>query len=172
MNARIKILVTLLLLLSGMLTAQERVSGEALVQLKREHDIAAFVDDMNAELGLLAGVKSKQCVYERMGIWLVSFDETSVAMRDFIHLAKQHEAVAQAQVNHIIRERVIPNDPFFSQQWHHQQSVNDDFAVTKGFRELLYHHRNQSSHVETSSSVPMALTNASSSVDSPVCSSN
>lgn len=126
MNARIKTLVTLLLLLSGMLTAQERVSGEALVQLKREHEIGEFVDDMNAELGLLAEVKSKQCVYERMGIWLVTFDETSVAMRDFIYLAKQHEAVAQAQVNHIIRERVIPNDPFFEQQWHHQQANDHD----------------------------------------------
>ena len=126
MNARNTILVTLLLLLSGMLTAQERVSGEALVQLKREYDIAEFVTDMNAELGLLAKVKSKQCVYERMGIWLVTFDETSVAMRDFLYLAKQHEAIAQAQVNHIIRERVIPNDPFFSQQWHHQQANDHD----------------------------------------------
>lgn len=126
MNPRIILLYTLLCCLSAILKAQERTFGEALVQLKHEHDITVFIDDMNAELGLLAEVKSKQCVYERMGIWLVTFDETSVAMRDFLYLAKQHAAVAQAQVNHIIRERIIPNDPFFSQQWHHQQADDHD----------------------------------------------
>jgi hypothetical protein len=126
MNVRIHILIALLLLLTGTLAAQERIAGEALVQVRHQSQVDALIDDLNAELGLLAEVKIVQCVYDRMGIWLVRFNENEVTMRDFLYAAKQHDAVAQAQVNHIIRERVIPNDPFFSQQWHHQQADDHD----------------------------------------------
>jgi len=57
MNARIILLLVGLFLLNGILPAQERMTGEAIVQLHSGHDIAIFVSDMNAQLGLTSEVK-------------------------------------------------------------------------------------------------------------------
>lgn len=110
----------------GTVSSQQRRNGEAILQLQQGEDIASFIYDLNSDLGLLAEVKPVMCLYERMRVWLVSFNESEIPMRDFLYAAKKHSAIAQAQVNHIITERVVPNDPFFSEQWHHQQTNDHD----------------------------------------------
>lgn len=126
MNPRIILILVCLFLLNGILPAQERMIGEAIVQLKSDRDIATFVSNMNAQLGLTAEVKESHCIYERMNLWLVEFNEEEIPMRDFIYHAKKNSGVAQAQVNHIVAQRLVPDDPFFAQQWHHQQADDHD----------------------------------------------
>jgi serine protease len=106
--------------------AQHRRQGEAIVQLKSGSSIDACMSDMNQQLGLLANVKSIQCIYSRMNLWLVSFDEEQINMRDFLYELKKSDLVLQAQCNHIVEKRLVPDDPFFSQQWHHQQANDHD----------------------------------------------
>jgi hypothetical protein len=126
MNPRINLILVCLFLMNGILLAQERMTGEAIVQLKSDSDIATFVSEMNAQLGLTAEVKESHCIYQRMNLWLVAFNENAISMRDFIYEAQSNPSVSEAQVNHIIEERLIPDDPFFSQQWHHQQANDHD----------------------------------------------
>jgi serine protease len=126
MNTRIILLLVCLFLLNGILPAQVRMTGEAIVQLHSGHDIATFVSDMNAQLGLTAEVKESRCIYPRMNLWLVAFNEENIPLRDFLYHAKMNAAVAQAQVNHIVAQRLVPDDPFFEQQWHHQQANDHD----------------------------------------------
>lgn len=92
------------------------MTGEAIAQLKS--DIATFISDMNAQLGLTAEVKKSHCIYGRMNLWLVEFNEEEIPMRDFLYHAKKNSEVVQAQVNHIVAQPLVPNDPFFEQQWH------------------------------------------------------
>ncbi len=108
------------------MVAQQRIEGEAIVQLKTNVSIASFISAMNDELGLLAETRSTKCIYPRMNLWLVQFNEDEISMRDFLYHAKKNRSVVQAQVNHIIAERLIPDDPFFEQQWHHQQANDHD----------------------------------------------
>ena len=115
-----------MLFLNAMLFAQQRMPGQALVQLKAQSDIHLFVDEMNAQLGLLAEVKESHCIYPRMNIWLVEFNEDEIPMRDFLYYANRNNTVEHAQVNHIVTERLVPDDPFFEQQWHHQQANDHD----------------------------------------------
>ena len=86
-----RILVFFALLLSGSMTAQQRRQGEAIVQLKSGSSIDACMSDMNQQLGLLANVKSVQCIYSRMNLWLVSFDEEQINMRDFLYELKKSD---------------------------------------------------------------------------------
>jgi hypothetical protein len=96
MNPRIILILACLFFLNAILPAQERMTGEAIVQLKSNRDIATFVSDMNAQLGLTAEVKESHCIYERMNLWLVAFNEEQIPMRDFLYHAKKNSAIAQA----------------------------------------------------------------------------
>jgi serine protease len=124
MNPRTLLSLACMLLLNGFMFAQQRVPGEAIVQLNAPNNIASFVDEMNAQLGLLAEVKESHCIYPRMNLWLVQFNEDEIPMRDFLYYAQHSPYAMQAQVNHVVEERLVPDDPFFEQQWHHQQ-LND-----------------------------------------------
>jgi hypothetical protein len=121
-----RIVLFLSLIFSGTLAAQQRMQGETIVQLKDGKSIDACCDVMNAQLGLLANVKPVRCLYSRMNLWLLEFDEEQVALRDVLYYLQGSDMVVQAQANHIVHERVIPDDPFFSQQWHHLQANDHD----------------------------------------------
>jgi serine protease len=109
-----------------LLPAQERIQGEAIIQLKLGYTIQFFVEDINSQLGLTAEVKESHCIYPRMNLWLVEFNEDEIPMRDFLYYANSNNTVEHAQVNHIITQRLVPDDPFFEQQWHHQQANDHD----------------------------------------------
>jgi hypothetical protein len=126
MNSRIILILVCLFFLNGILSAQQRINGEAIVQLKSDRDIATFVSDMNSQLGLTAEVKVSHSIYPRMNLWLVEFNEDEIPMRDFLYYANSHNTVEHAQVNHIVTQRLVPDDPFFEQQWHHQQANDHD----------------------------------------------
>jgi len=120
------LICSLIICLCNGLLAQHRVEGEAIIQLQSGQSIDAFVESMNEELGMLAQVTSKQTIYSRMNLWLVAFNELEISMRDFLYYAKKQAIVLEAQANHIVSNRLIPDDPFFEQQWHHQQANDHD----------------------------------------------
>ena len=126
MNPRLLLLLAFWCMLSGAIQAQDRMHGQAIVQLHLDQDVTSFVSEMNAHLGITAEVKPSRCIYPRMNLWLVEFKEEHISMRDFLYHAKKNNAVVQAQANHIVAQRLVPNDPFFEQQWHHQQANDHD----------------------------------------------
>jgi hypothetical protein len=115
-----------ILLLSTVSIAQRHVRNELLVQLKPNVQPEQVADFANELLGITAQLSVKQCIYDRFGIWLFSYDEEAFSSRDMIYSLKQFSGIQNVQVNHIIEERIVPNDPFFSQQWHHQQANDHD----------------------------------------------
>jgi len=115
-----------ILLLSTVGIAQRHVRNELLVQLKPNVQPEQVADFANELLGITAQLSVKQCIYDRFGIWLFSYDEDAFSSRDMIYSLKQFSGIQNVQVNHIIEERIVPNDPFFSQQWHHQQANDHD----------------------------------------------
>lgn len=102
------------------------VSGEVLVQLAPSTDPKVVESDLNNSVGLLPKFKLKECVSEYMNIWLYSFDEGQISKPEIFRELRQTKGVLIAQANHIIESRLVPNDPFFGQQWHHVQSGDHD----------------------------------------------
>jgi len=102
------------------------VKGELLVQLKVNTTPADVEKEALEELGILPALKVKEVVSDYMLIWLFTFNEDEIAKRDMIRMMNTLKSVSVAQANHIVADRVVPNDPFFGQQWHHYQANDHD----------------------------------------------
>lgn len=102
------------------------VKGELLIQLKLNTTPADVEKEALEELGILPALKMKEVVSDYMRIWLFTFNEDEIAKRDMIRMMNTLKSVSVAQANHIVADRVVPNDPFFGQQWHHYQENDHD----------------------------------------------
>lgn len=78
-------------------------------------------------------------VSEPMRIWLFEFDPQSVDHFVLLEAIRSHPAVQLAQSDHYIQDRAtVPNDPNFSNQWHHvnpnDADIDSDLAwdITTG----------------------------------------
>lgn len=113
---------------SSQLLAQEaaRMQGEVLVMTKEGADIHQIVSETNAQIGALPQLKINELVSAPMRTWLLSFNEDHISMREILYALQKANGVKFAQVNHIVADRIVPNDPFYSQQWHHQNNGDHD----------------------------------------------
>lgn len=104
----------------------QSVFGEILVQLQPEINASEWLHDAQYTLGIDAHLQYKSQVSKHMRIHLLTFDETRIEKNAMIREVQHLPGVSIAQANHSIAERIIPDDPFFSQQWHHQQADDHD----------------------------------------------
>lgn len=102
------------------------VKGELLIQLKQNATPSDVEKEALDEIGILPALKMKEVVSDYMRIWLFTFNEDEIAKRDMVRMMNTLKSVSVAQANHIIADRVIPDDPFFGQQWHHYQANDKD----------------------------------------------
>jgi len=102
------------------------VTGEVLVQLNPSNNPKDLQLELNNSIGMLPNFKLKECVSDYMHIWLYSFDESQISKSEIINELRRTKGVIIAQANHIIESRLVPNDPFFGQQWHHMESGDHD----------------------------------------------
>ncbi len=103
------------------------IKGEVLVRLKAGYLPEIFVGQVNAEIGIAPAFKLESCVSDYLRIWLFSFDEDVFSKSELLRQLNTINGVEVAQANHKLEERVTtPNDPFFSQQWHHNQAEDHD----------------------------------------------
>ncbi len=116
------------LVLCGVVSAQNLpyVQGEIIVMTQEKGDINKLAQDLNREHGVFARVEVKELLSAPMRTWLIGFDESAVSMSEMLYSTKKNTNVKLAQTNKILEERVIPNDPFFSQQWHHANGNDRD----------------------------------------------
>ncbi|MFM9985927.1 MAG: S8 family serine peptidase [Flavobacteriales bacterium] len=122
------VLSIVLIVLSASLAAQNAASvdGELLVQFEAGANPREVMDEVIAVCGILPELKLNRCVSEYMRIWLCTFDETEVSSNEMLRLLNHSKGISIAQVNHIIENRITPNDAFFGQQWHHVQAEDHD----------------------------------------------
>lgn len=104
----------------------QTVFGEVLVQLRPNTTLPSWLREAQNSLGIDAHLEYKSTVSEHMRIHLLSFDEHRVDKQALIRELQHMPFVSCAQANHILAERIIPDDPFFSLQWHHQQANDSD----------------------------------------------
>lgn len=117
----------MLLLAATAMNAQgEIVPGDVLVQLAKGTDPKAVVTEVEHEVGHFTGFQLVKEVSAPMRVWLYHFNGDVAATRDMLRVLRTVKGVQVAQVNHVVAERVVPNDPFFGQQWFHQQAQDHD----------------------------------------------
>ncbi|MCC7431601.1 S8 family serine peptidase [bacterium] len=85
---------------------------DILIQLKPDTNIEGFEKDL-----VLINLKNVKLLSRDLSIYLMTFDTRSVSSQDALFLVKKNKNVIEAQFNHFVTQRVIPNDTQFSSQW-------------------------------------------------------
>lgn len=110
-------LFVLTLILPSAYTQSAVIPGELLVMLHTGKDPAILANRLNEQHPGADFVRA-YVVSERYNIQLFTFDENFITPESALRLMQEEEAVALAQFNHAVQQRLVPNDPSFaSQQW-------------------------------------------------------
>lgn len=86
--------------------------GELIVMFKNSPDTRSFLEDYSN-----IGMKVKEVLIPDMNIYLFEYDKAESQPVDALLSVMRNKNVAIVQFNHNFKERVIPNDTRFSEQW-------------------------------------------------------
>ncbi|MFZ1412641.1 MAG: hypothetical protein WAS07_14415, partial [Micropruina sp.] len=106
-----------LCLLSGMLFAQnaQRIPNELIVQLFKDVSMENVVSKINSDNGLQITIN--KTLSERLNIYTINFDAQIINAEKIYNIFFTDPLVANVQFNHITKQRSLPDDPLFYQQW-------------------------------------------------------
>ena len=94
----------------------DAIPGEVIVQFNSEAAIAEVMEDLSAMLD--APLSLKKTLSPRLHMVLLGFDPESVPAPKLMEALLKRREVVAAQRNYPLEFRgVIPNDPFYGQQW-------------------------------------------------------
>jgi len=105
---------------SAQLNETEYVPGDILVMLKPGMEARRIAEDLATLDGSPTGLIVMEEVSAPMRAWLLRFDPERQSQWSMLRAVRSHGAVQLAQNNHIVKERAVPDDPQYSQVWHHQ----------------------------------------------------
>jgi len=104
----------------------DKIPGELIVMFHESEDISLFerrylsVNGHRPNLHVIKQLSSLSHIY------LFSFSEARSDADNLVKTISQDLSVRAVQFNHFVADRSTPNDPSFSQQWHHMQSADHD----------------------------------------------
>lgn len=116
-------LLTLSLTLGLAASAQQRpavVPGDILVMLEPGASATAIARDLSVVDGAPTGLQVVREVSAPMRTWLLHFDPAAAPQPVMRRLVDRHPGVRFAQDNHLVKERAVPDDDQYGDQWHHQ----------------------------------------------------
>lgn len=117
---RIKILFFALLMnISGLLSAQESdiVPGNLLVMFGSDEDAKNLSEQLHYLGGVKTDLKVDEVISKSMHIYSLRFNASAINQNRILTAVRNNPLVKAAQFNHIIQERIIPNDTQFSALW-------------------------------------------------------
>ncbi len=103
------------------LTAQEAeyIPGDILLMLEPGASAQQVVQELAVIDGQVTGLRVEKEVSAPMRAWLLHFDNASLPQAVVKRHVNMHPGVRFAQNNHVVRDRIIPDDDQFAEQWQH-----------------------------------------------------
>jgi len=102
----------------------DHVQGEVIIQLQSDVSNPAPILRKYANYkGRSSKIATKKCLSESMNIWQLKFDFANIHEREILKDLRKDKAVQNAQFNHFLSPRAIPNDPDFNLQWQYINSI-------------------------------------------------
>lgn len=95
------------------------VQGDVLVMLRAGADVKEVVRDLGTLEGDPTDLRAIAEVSAPMRTWLLRFDAQRNPHETMRRAIASHPLVLFAQNDHFVKERSLPNDPQFSNQWQH-----------------------------------------------------
>ena len=130
-----KSLLLLLLIGTAIIThAQEKfVPGDIIVMLRPGASVVDVAKDLQTVNNIATSVHVVKEISAPMRAWLFRFDPAALPQAVMLRAFQTDAGIEMAQNNHLGKERSIPNDPNYSQQWQHQNIDSEGaWDVTTG----------------------------------------
>tara|TARA_Y100000589_G_scaffold328993_1_gene374414 strand:- start:1057 stop:4500 length:3444 start_codon:yes stop_codon:yes gene_type:complete len=102
------------------------VPGELIVMFHSDLDPVLFCNKYKSVSGYKSGLRPVKVLSDLSHIHLMKYDDVRCDGDVLLRELSKDRAVEAAQYNHFVEDRATPNDPSFSQQWHHIQSGDHD----------------------------------------------
>lgn len=109
------------------------MNNEFILQLKKGFSPAQAEQELTQHFGILPEIKASYEVSDIMRAWLFTFNEELVSLNEIIRFAPTCASIQLAQANHKIAERIVPNDPSYSQQWFHNDASDNDIDTPEAW---------------------------------------
>ena len=109
------------------------MNNEFILQLKKGFSPAQAEQELTQHFGILPEIKASYEVSDIMRAWLFTFNEELVSLNEIIRFAPTCSSIQLAQANHKIAERIVPNDPSYSQQWFHNDASDNDIDTPEAW---------------------------------------
>ncbi|MFZ1689230.1 MAG: S8 family serine peptidase, partial [Flavobacteriales bacterium] len=97
----------------------EIIPGDIIVQLAPGADanrIAAACSKLHEQP---TGLRVVRELSKPMRAWLLHHDATEVDHGALLRLVRRQPGITIAQSNHVVKDRIVPNDPQYGSVWHH-----------------------------------------------------
>lgn len=104
----------------------EVVPGEIIVMFEKSMNPEVFASRHASVAGFKTGLTPVKQLSKLSNIYLFRFNELRGDGEGLVAELSRANGVKAAQLNHYVADRSTPNDPSFSQQWHHIQSGDHD----------------------------------------------
>ncbi len=105
------------------------VLGDILVKTKEGQSVRELVNTFSSFERKQTDLRIIKSVSKPFNIWLLHFDHNRINENEFLQALRASKLVEEAQFNHIIKKRVIPNDVQFINQWQYINSGSDGGIV-------------------------------------------
>ncbi len=128
-------MLTGVLATSAVALAQEAeyIPGDILLMLEPGATAGTIVQDLALIDGQPTGLRISKEVSAPMRAWLLHYDNTAIPQAILLRHVNMHQAVRFAQNNHVVRDRIVPDDDEFADQWHHNNIDSQDaWDITTG----------------------------------------
>ncbi len=114
------LLVLYLLLFTISANAQELKYrlGEVLFTLTDQTKLSEFKNSLTSNTIYRRANFAIDPVSEAFNVMRIRFNPNQIHQIDFLESLRRNPFVAEAQLNHFLEKRTIPDDPFFEDQWH------------------------------------------------------
>ena len=110
----------------GNVSAQEAshtyVSGEIILQLARPNAIIQMTKDLETVHGKKSEIKIINELSDMAHIWHIAYNAQSVSDEEMLLAVKLNRNVREAQFNHYVQLRSVPNDAQYNQQWQYDNN--------------------------------------------------
>jgi serine protease len=111
----------------------EFIPGDILLMLEPGASVETIVHDLAVIDGEVTGLRVAKEVSAPMRAWLLHFDNTALSQALVKRHVNVHPGVRFAQNNHVVHDRVMPNDDEFAEQWQHTNIDSQDaWDITTG----------------------------------------
>ncbi|MBK9195750.1 MAG: hypothetical protein IPO17_12405 [Flavobacteriales bacterium] len=114
------ILTALVLAASGLRAqAPEIIPGDIIVQLAPGADANSIVAACAKLHEQPTGLRVVRELSKPMRAWLLHHDATNIDHGALVRLVRSQPGITIAQSNHVVQDRIVPNDPQYGSVWHH-----------------------------------------------------